>query len=92
MTASRPVAMSSARSGTSTSGVTPASGRVEGVVEGPRGVGGEAAGVEVHAQGAAEAVAKLEQWLWQGPVLAKVGNIEVIEMTSIPEETVFRIL
>jgi acylphosphatase len=36
--------------------------------------------------------AKLEQWLWQGPVLAKVGNIEVIEMTSIPEETVFRIL
>ncbi|HPW33612.1 MAG TPA: acylphosphatase [Arenimonas sp.] len=48
--------------------------------------------VEVHAQGAAEAVAKLEQWLWQGPVLAKVGNIEVIEMTSIPEETVFRIL
>jgi len=48
--------------------------------------------VEVHAQGAVEAVAKLEQWLWQGPVLAKVGNIEVIEMTSIPEETVFRIL
>lgn len=48
--------------------------------------------VEVQAQGAAEAVARLEQWLWQGPVLAKVGNIEVIEMTMMPEETGFRIL
>ncbi len=48
--------------------------------------------VEVQAQGAAEAVARLEQWLWQGPVLAKVGNIEVIEMTTMPEETGFRIL
>ncbi len=48
--------------------------------------------VEVQAQGNAEAVAKLEQWLWQGPVLAKVDKMDVMDMACIPEESGFRIL
>jgi len=48
--------------------------------------------VEVQAQGAAEAVARLEQWLWQGPVLAKVDSMDVMDMASMPQETGFRIL
>ena len=48
--------------------------------------------VEVQAQGAAEAVARLEQWLWQGPVLATVDSMDVMDMASMPQETGFRIL
>jgi acylphosphatase len=32
-------------------------------------------GVEVVAVGAEEALAELEQWLWQGPPLAKVASV-----------------
>jgi len=32
-------------------------------------------GVEVVATGAPEAIAQLEQWLWQGPPLAKVSQV-----------------
>ena len=33
-------------------------------------------GVEVVAIGAEPAIAELEQWLWQGPPLAKVSKVE----------------
>ena len=33
-------------------------------------------GVEVVAIGEEAALAQLEQWLWQGPPLAKVGSVE----------------
>jgi acylphosphatase len=33
-------------------------------------------GVEVVAVGAEDALAELEQWLWQGPPLAKVASVQ----------------
>ena len=48
--------------------------------------------VEVQAQGTAEALAMLEQWLWRGPVLAKVDNMDAINIALMPEESGFGIL
>ena len=44
-------------------------------------------GVEVVATGADAALAELEQWLWQGPPLAKVSKVERLALdTSVSFE------
>ncbi|MGH8050306.1 MAG: acylphosphatase [Arenimonas sp.] len=48
--------------------------------------------VRVQAQGSAEAVNKLEQWLQRGPALAKVSHIEVAEIELQVSESAFEML
>jgi acylphosphatase len=54
------------------------------------GLGGHAlnlpdGGVEVFAQGDADALAALEKWLWQGPPLARVEAVVKGEAVAIDE-------
>jgi acylphosphatase len=48
--------------------------------------------VQVQAQGCAEAISKLEQWLQHGPDLAKVMRLECVAIELIDTESEFRIL
>ncbi|MGH8110223.1 MAG: acylphosphatase [Arenimonas sp.] len=47
--------------------------------------------VQVQAQGEADALAKLEQWLQHGPTLAKVSQVDRIELEVQVSESGFRI-
>jgi len=48
--------------------------------------------VEVQAQGDAEAVGKLEQWLQHGPRLAQVSRVDVVDIEPASSDTGFRIV
>lgn len=47
--------------------------------------------VELIAQGKEEDIEKLHRWLWQGPVLAKVENVQ-LEIVQIQEFKDFTVL
>ena len=47
--------------------------------------------VEVHAQGDQEAVDRLGLWLQEGPALAKVSRVEMLELELRPSESGFGI-
>jgi len=46
----------------------------------------------VQAQGDAEAVGKLEQWLQHGPRLAQVSRVDVVDIEPASSDTGFRIV
>jgi len=48
--------------------------------------------VVVQAQGDADSIGKLEQWLQYGPPLAQVNRVESVEIAVQAAETDFRIL
>lgn len=48
--------------------------------------------VQVQAQGDADALDRLEQWLSQGPPLAKVSRVEILELEPRLSERGFGIL
>lgn len=70
-----------------------ASTREQALILGLSGYAGNLAdgSVKVEAQGEAGAVGKLEQWLQRGPPLAKVIQVESIELEPIPSDNGFRI-